>query len=236
MKTKASSMEWAIEDGRNVFAERVIASRLASGLTQKELAILAGVSQQAITNIEKGLSRSNRRLLQLADALGVTPEWLIGWTDDRDDARAAGAAPKISVALVTSAEFREAAAKSLSGFNASQIRSSGRRSIDPTFFVGQGSAGLNATPDLIVQFSPQEYALMMGMGAANHESKDGGAPAPESAAYIVCCTSLSKSSRKYAAMPKLVFHRDTREITLAGHWSSTFENVIAIPYVMTITT
>ena len=233
MKPKASSMEWAIEDGRNVFSERVIASRLASGLTQKELAILAGVSQQAITNIEKGLSRSNRRLLQLADALGVTPEWLVGWTDDRNDGRATEVAPKISAALVTSAEFRAVAAKSFSGFDASQIRSSGRRSIDPTFFVGQGLAGLSATPDLIVQFSPQEYALMMG---ADHEPKDGGAPQPESAAYIVCCTSLSKSSRKYAAMPKLVFHRDTREITLAGHWSSTFEDVIAIPYVMTITT
>lgn len=44
--------------------------------TQVELATLAGVSPGTIGNLESGIRENPRQLLEIADALGVKPEWL----------------------------------------------------------------------------------------------------------------------------------------------------------------
>jgi transcriptional regulator with XRE-family HTH domain len=45
--------------------------RKAAGLTQPELARRAGVSQQLISQIERGINRTTKELPQIASALGV---------------------------------------------------------------------------------------------------------------------------------------------------------------------
>lgn len=52
--------------------------RKKSGLTQQDLAKRAKVSQQLITKLETGQSVETRKLPQIAYALGVTVEELIG--------------------------------------------------------------------------------------------------------------------------------------------------------------
>lgn len=56
--------------------ERLRAARAKKGLTQPELSRLSGVSQAAISDLERGRSVESRKLVQLAQALGITPEWL----------------------------------------------------------------------------------------------------------------------------------------------------------------
>ncbi|MBF0620374.1 MAG: LexA family transcriptional regulator [Magnetococcales bacterium] len=56
--------------------ERVQLSRQFAGLTQKELADRAEISQTAIHKLECGQSRSSRRLVIIAMACGVDPVWL----------------------------------------------------------------------------------------------------------------------------------------------------------------
>ena len=65
------------------FSEKVLERRQALGLSQSELGKAAGLSYQAIQQIEEGRSKSTRRLVPLARALKVTPEWL---TSDEDHA------------------------------------------------------------------------------------------------------------------------------------------------------
>jgi SOS-response transcriptional repressor LexA len=48
--------------------------RLAKGLTQIKLGLLAGVSQSNIANIERDRNKSSRDLVKIARALGVTAE------------------------------------------------------------------------------------------------------------------------------------------------------------------
>lgn len=232
MKPKASSVGWDIKEGRNMFAERVIAARHARGLTQKELAVLVGVSQQAITNIEKGLARSNRRLLQLADALGVAPEWLVGWSDDKNARSESGnTEPKLTLPLFTSKEFRDAASRAWFAFNLNQMEAPNSRNIDPLFFVGPGGAvGLSAMPDLMVQLSSHEYVAMM------REAYGENVPPPESSAYLLCCTAIATSSVKFGSLPKLLFNLETKDLALADRWAEVPEKFMALPYVMTIIT
>ena len=58
-------------------SSRLKERRLALGLTQHQLAQLAGVRQQTIHRIESGTSVSPRNLLEIADALNCTPKWLL---------------------------------------------------------------------------------------------------------------------------------------------------------------
>ncbi|WP_115158647.1 helix-turn-helix domain-containing protein [Serratia fonticola] len=51
--------------------------RLQLGLTQQQLASLAGVRQQTVQRIEGGSSRHPRHLLEISDALGCSPKWLL---------------------------------------------------------------------------------------------------------------------------------------------------------------
>lgn len=55
---------------------RVLRRRTARGLSQPQLARLSGISQQNIGSIEKGLVKRPGRIVELADALHTTAEWL----------------------------------------------------------------------------------------------------------------------------------------------------------------
>lgn len=57
-------------------ADRLIYVRRLKGLTQAELADLAGTTQQAIQQAESGKARNPRYLLHLAQALAIPHEWL----------------------------------------------------------------------------------------------------------------------------------------------------------------
>lgn len=74
----------------DILAERIREARLARGLSQAELAEKAGyTSRAAINKIELGkvdLPRS--KVVAIAEALHVSPVWLLGM-DDAEDARAA---------------------------------------------------------------------------------------------------------------------------------------------------
>lgn len=56
--------------------ERLRTLRTAKGLTQTQLADLAGTNQAVIQKIENGKSIRPRRLAALAVVLGVNPAWL----------------------------------------------------------------------------------------------------------------------------------------------------------------
>lgn len=57
-------------------AKRLRKARKKAGLSQPELAERSGVSQQAISRIERGEQKGTSFLVALADACGVDPAWL----------------------------------------------------------------------------------------------------------------------------------------------------------------
>lgn len=58
-------------------AERIKQKRLELGLTQTELAELAGTTQQGIVSVESGRTKRPRYLLELARALQCDPDYLL---------------------------------------------------------------------------------------------------------------------------------------------------------------
>lgn len=58
-------------------AERLIRARRAAGLTQAELARLAGVSREVIAHMEVGRSKKPDAVKAIADALKISPAWLM---------------------------------------------------------------------------------------------------------------------------------------------------------------
>jgi len=61
---------------KTTLAERLKEARSARGLTQKALGDLVGVSQAAIQKIETGKANQTTKLVEIANALGVMPDWL----------------------------------------------------------------------------------------------------------------------------------------------------------------
>lgn len=61
---------------KTTLAERLKEARSAQGLTQKALGELVGVSQAAIQKIETGKAEQTTKLVDIARALKVRPEWL----------------------------------------------------------------------------------------------------------------------------------------------------------------
>lgn len=56
---------------------------MASGLTQQKLADMTGVSLRNYQSYEQGIRRPKYEgLVSLADALGVTTDWLLGRTGE----------------------------------------------------------------------------------------------------------------------------------------------------------
>lgn len=60
----------------STFSKRLVYARHALQLTQEQLAKASGVKQTTIGNLESGVRKSPRNLLQLASALGVSAVWL----------------------------------------------------------------------------------------------------------------------------------------------------------------
>lgn len=58
------------------FSERLTAAMNAAGLSQGQLAEKVGVSQPAIQKMAAGKTSGSRKMVELANALGVRPEWL----------------------------------------------------------------------------------------------------------------------------------------------------------------
>lgn len=63
-------------------AERLKLARKEKGLSQKALGELIGVSQAAIQKIEVGKAKETTKILDLANALEVRPEWLSSGTGE----------------------------------------------------------------------------------------------------------------------------------------------------------
>ena len=59
------------------FAERLTFLREERQLTQAQLAVKSGLSQATIGNLETGRNKGTKKILELANALQITPEWLI---------------------------------------------------------------------------------------------------------------------------------------------------------------
>jgi transcriptional regulator with XRE-family HTH domain len=66
----------------NSLSKRLKQTRKAQKLTQGELAQRAGVSQQMVSDIERGRTRSVRDLVKLARALNVSADFLLGADSD----------------------------------------------------------------------------------------------------------------------------------------------------------
>lgn len=60
----------------NTFSERLLAAMTAAGLSQAQLAERVGISQPAIQKMTSGKTSGSRKMVELARALGVRPEWL----------------------------------------------------------------------------------------------------------------------------------------------------------------
>lgn len=59
------------------FAKRLVYRREQCGLTQAQLASRSGLSQATIGNLETSRNKGTKRILELARALHITPEWLL---------------------------------------------------------------------------------------------------------------------------------------------------------------
>lgn len=66
-------------------AERLQMAMDARGHSQVSLAEAAGVSQPSIWKIVTGKTQSTKRIVEIASALNVRPEWLLNGTGDMDD-------------------------------------------------------------------------------------------------------------------------------------------------------
>lgn len=78
-------------------ADRLKARRKQMGLTQVELAQKASMTQQMIQQLETRKVLTTGKLVQLADALGVRPQWL-----------ESGAEPMVESMTMDEREFLEA--------------------------------------------------------------------------------------------------------------------------------
>lgn len=61
---------------KTTLSERLKKARLEASITQKSLGDAIGVSQAAIQKIETGKATQTTKIVDLANALGVNPEWL----------------------------------------------------------------------------------------------------------------------------------------------------------------
>jgi transcriptional regulator with XRE-family HTH domain len=71
----------------DILYENIKKYRIERGISQTKLAELVGYdSHSTITRIEKGeIDLPKSKVIQIADALGVAPAVLMGWSADTDD-------------------------------------------------------------------------------------------------------------------------------------------------------
>lgn len=71
--------------GSNTFAERLKEAMRDAGYTQMALAEATGLSQGAIQKLTSGRAKSTTKLLEISNALGVRPEWLVSAKGDKSE-------------------------------------------------------------------------------------------------------------------------------------------------------
>ena len=64
------------------FGERLAKLRESKNLSQAKLAKMAGVPQSTIAQIETGRNKSTKRIIELAEALDTTPNYLLNGVKD----------------------------------------------------------------------------------------------------------------------------------------------------------
>lgn len=205
---------------RNVFSQRVEAARLAAGLTQKELGVIAGISQQTITNIENGLVRSSRQLLDLAAALNVSPEWLIGKSNSRKNAEASLGGAQVILPAIKIGELVDALILDRLDVRLREIGES--KSFDPQLFVG-----LPTVPEFLLHLSAAEYIQ------AVEQTYDGGGCPPKTAVYLGC-VKPDKTFRRFQDLPKISFDTEIWTFTLLKPRHDGPAGSVDIPYMLTV--
>ena len=70
----------------NSMAKKIKELRLARGLTLEQVATIVGVGKSTVRKWETGMIANMRRdkIAALAKALGVTPEYLMGWEEEKE--------------------------------------------------------------------------------------------------------------------------------------------------------
>jgi repressor LexA len=70
-----------------MLGERISLMRRRRNLTQHQLGEMLGIAQTEIYRLETGIVKDPHvsRIVALAKALKVTPNWLLGFTDDHAD-------------------------------------------------------------------------------------------------------------------------------------------------------
>ena len=70
----------------NCMAKKIKELRLARGLTLEQVATAVGVGKSTVRKWETGMIANMRRdkIAALAKALGVTPEYLMGWEEEQE--------------------------------------------------------------------------------------------------------------------------------------------------------
>lgn len=82
MKAQKWAMSQTTANAPNILAERIDMARRELSLSKRQVA-LAGGSEYAVRDIERGQKPSAERLALIARKLEVSVEWLLGQTDDR---------------------------------------------------------------------------------------------------------------------------------------------------------
>jgi len=83
--------------GLNDMAEKIKRLRAKKGMTLEDVASIVGVGKSTVRKWETGIIENMRRdkILSLSEALGTTPEYLMGWEEDPKQDWPDGAIPII---------------------------------------------------------------------------------------------------------------------------------------------
>lgn len=91
--------------------QRILLSRRDLDLNQEDLADRAGVSRPYISNIERGYltNPTVEHIQAIAEALGVRPEYLLGWSEDPlgEDQPASIAEGRVVYQVDSPAQYRQ---------------------------------------------------------------------------------------------------------------------------------
>lgn len=70
----------------SITGDRIKELRIKNGWTQEELGEKLGIKKAAINKYETGIVENIKRqtLLELAEILGTTPNYLMGWEDEKN--------------------------------------------------------------------------------------------------------------------------------------------------------